>query len=128
MANYIFRDELSPDSFPGTPLQNTALPIADTDLFSPVTLVGATGKIGAFEVYFVPSVSGVLYVCRTTPNTTTTSEKLNGGNAIGAGVKYSDVIVGATGDIVSLRFSATTGTLYLTMSDVSGDMVKWVKA
>jgi hypothetical protein len=128
MADFSFRDELSPDSLPGTPLQNTTLPAGGDDLFSPVTLVGRTGRIGAFEIYFVPSVEGILSVYRKTPNDTETTEKLNNGLVVAAGTKFSDVITGVVGDIISLQFSATGGTCYLTVADVSGELVKWVKA
>jgi hypothetical protein len=121
-------DELSPDSFPGTPLQNTDLPTAGNNLFSPVTLVGAVGKVGAFEIYFVPSVTGILSVYRTTPNEVSTNEKLNNGSTIAAGTKFSDIITGTVGDIISLQFNADGGTCYLTVADVSGDKVKWIKS
>ncbi|MBN1167118.1 MAG: hypothetical protein JXA44_08315 [Methanospirillaceae archaeon] len=128
MAAFSFRDELSPNSLPGTPLQNTTLPAGGSDLFSPVTLVGGDGRIGAFEIYFVPSVGGILSVSRTTPNEVSTTEKLNNGSEIAAGTKFSDVITGTVDDIISLQFSATGGTCYLTVADVSGDLVKWIKA
>lgn len=126
MANYTYRSERSPPAV--VCVQNAALPLANTDLFDPIVIVGPTTKIGAFEIYFESSVSGVLTLYRTV-DTTTTTITLNYGDAASATNPVGpQIITFSGGETIGAKFSATTGTYYLTIADVSGDIVKKVAA
>lgn len=121
-AEYIYRSELSPNAV--VLLQNTTLPTANTDLFTPITLIGPTTKIGAFEVYFSSTVGGTLKLSRTV-NGVTEYETLNHGIACTANIPTEPQIVTVSGgEVIGMIYSGTGGTCYLTVADVSGDIVQ----
>lgn len=125
--DYSFRSELAP------PLvvikQSETLPVANTDLCE-ITISGDTSlkKCGAFEIYFAATTGGTLKLKRVI-GAVTTYETLNFGQALTANVPSGPQIVTfASGETLSLIYSGTGGTYYLTIADVSGDSVRQVKA
>lgn len=127
MSDYAFRSELAP------PLivckQHETLPAANTDLHTPITIVGDSGgtRCGAFEIYFSSPVGGTLKLKRVIGELTE-YETLNFGQAVTAGVPAGPQIVTfATGETLSVIYSGESDTYYLTIADVSGDSVRQVK-
>lgn len=123
MPDYNYRDNLSPDAIVYAP--NSALPTSNTDLFLQKTFVGSINKIGAIEIYFCSTVGGVLKLVRTTANSVTTNETLNFGNPVTANVPVGPQVVTVSGgETIGVIYSGTGGTFYLTVADVSGDIVQ----
>jgi hypothetical protein len=123
MPEYVYRDELSPSAVVYLP--NVDLPATiNTNLFEPVTMVGSISKVGALEIYFVATVGGTLKLKRVA-GSKTTYETLNGGVACSPDVPTGpEIVTFSGGEIISLIYSGTGGTCYLTVADVSGDIVK----
>jgi len=123
MANFNFRDNLSPNKIALS--QNVALPaVGGTDLFTAVTMVGNADRIGAMEIHFSATVGGTLKLKRIV-NGVTSYETLNGGVAVTANVPIPvEVRPFAAGEVISLTYTGTGGTYYLTVADVSGEIVR----
>lgn len=129
VVDYVFRGYVAPPDLPGTPLENSTLPDASTNLFEAVAMEGQDGYAGALEIYWCATVSGILKVYRKTSNDVETLEALNSGNSISANTKYGpDVVIFHAGDEISLQFTGTGGTCYLSVADVSGDKIQKVRA
>ena len=127
MAEHIFRSELSPNTlaYKG----HATLPDAEADLITPISMIGDTtrDKIGAMEIYFSASVGGTLSLKRTVGEVSVL-ETMNFGNVCVANQPVGPQIVTfASGETISFIYSATGGTYYLTLCDVSGDYVRQVK-
>lgn len=126
MSEYAYRNEISPPAV--VYLENRVLPTANTDLCDPITITGPKDKIGAFEIYFESTVAGTLKLKRVA-NSVTTYSTLNFGNSCSANVPAGPQIIPfSSGEVISLQYSGTGGTFYLTIADVSGDIVKKAKA
>lgn len=123
MAEYSYRDELSPHAVVYLP--NSTLPEANTDLFAPVVFIGSAEKIGALEIYFCATVGGTLKLKRTA-NGVTTYETLNYNQPVTANVPAAgpQIVTVSGGETIGMVYSGTGGTCYLTVADVSGDIVK----
>lgn len=126
MTDYPFRSELSPDSLVYTGIAN--LPASSATPLCSLTMVGDTAKkkVGALEIYFESSASGTLTMKRTIGATNHTIT-LNYGNPVTAGGNAIQVVTFQSGETIEFFYSATSGTYYLTLADVSGDVAKMVR-
>ncbi len=96
---------------------NTALPSAESGWLS--TTITPSSSPSYLRIYTCVSVAGLLRVARTISETTTT-ENLNGGNNLTAGAAYMFTIEWRTGDSINIRYSVTSGTIYILRIDEIG--------
>ena len=89
---------------------NTALPTAETGWLG--SAITPTNSPSYLRIYVCVSVSGVLRVARTVGATTVT-EDLNSGGALAANAAYMFTVPWRTGDSINIRYSVTTGTIYI---------------
>jgi hypothetical protein len=89
---------------------NTALPTAEADWLT--SAITPTNSPSYLRIYVCVSVSGVLRVARTIGATTIT-EDLNSGGALAVNAAYMFTVPWRSGDSINLRYSVTTGTIYI---------------
>lgn len=113
---FLLAGGIAPPYIPGTLICNAALPEANTNLFAPVSVDIQEGKTGLLEIYFCASVSGHLSFVRNG-----VAELLNGGEMLPAGAGVLNRVPVNNEEAISLRYSATDGTvLKCVITDVSG--------
>jgi hypothetical protein len=86
-------------------VEDAALPAAGDNLLAS-TISPSQNETGYFRIYGTISISGILTV-----KVNSSEEKMNAGIAIGAGVAFLFDIPVTRGDVVSVLFSETTGTI-----------------
>ncbi len=96
---------------------NTSLPAAESNWLS--SNIFPTNTPSYIRIYVCVSVAGILRVVRTIDGTTIT-ENLNAGNNLIANAAYMFSIEWREGDLINIRYSVTTGTIYILRIDEIG--------
>ncbi len=99
---------------PKTSLFNTSLPAAESNWLS-IEII-PTNTPSYIRIYVCVSVSGIFRVVRIISGTTIT-ENMNGGNALSASAGYMFTVEYRSGDSINLRYSVTSGTIYILRID-----------